>query len=250
MPAAGLFHDLTDVYESLVNWPQRLAREEPFYRRLFAEHRVRRVLDTACGTGHHAAMFHRWGLAVEGADVSPAMIERAQRQHGALSGLRWVVRSFDQPSGADGAFDAAICAGNSLALAAERPQVQRALEQMFAAVRPGGVVVVQLLNLWRLPDGPCVWQKCQRGRWAEDEVLVVKGVHRSGERGFVDLLVAGLPSGALLHSESVPLLGLEAGELESLVRAAGAARWEFYGGYQGEVYERDTSVDLILVAVA
>ena len=40
MTAAELFHDLTDVYEALVNWPQRLAREEPFYRRLFAAHQV------------------------------------------------------------------------------------------------------------------------------------------------------------------------------------------------------------------
>jgi len=250
MPAADLFHDLSDVYESLVNWPQRLAREEPFYRRLFAEHQVRRVLDTACGTGHHAAMFHRWGLAVEAADVSPAMIDQARRRHGEGPDLRWVVRSFDQPSGAEGTFDAAICAGNSLALAADQRTVQRALEQMLAAVRPGGVIVVHLLNLWRLADGPCVWQKCQPGRVAGNEVLILKGVHRSGERGFVDLLVAGLPSGTLLHSESVPLLGLEAGELESLVRAAGAARCELFGDYQGEPYQRGTSVDLILVALA
>ena len=99
---AELFRDLTDVYEVLVNWPQRLAREEPFYRRLFAAHQVSRVFGRGLRTGHHAAMFHRWGLAVEGADVSPGMIERARRQHGQSPNLRWVVRSSIRPSGADG----------------------------------------------------------------------------------------------------------------------------------------------------
>jgi SAM-dependent methyltransferase len=245
---AELFRDLTDVYEALVNWPQRLAREEPFYRRLFAAHQVSRVLDVACGTGHHAAMFHRWGLTVEGADVSPGMIERARRQHGPSPNLRWVVRSFDQASGTDGNFDAAVCAGNSLALAADRPMVQRTIERMLAAVRPGGIVLVHVLNLWHLPDGPCVWQKCQRANLPEGEVLIVKGVHRCGRQGYVDLIVAGLTPDTRMHTESVPLLGLEADELGQMARAAGASRCEFYGGYQGEAYVRETSGDLILVA--
>ena len=40
---------------------------------------------------------------------------------------------------------------------------------MFAAVRAGGLVVLHVLNLWRLPDGPCVWQKCRRAP-LEDQV--------------------------------------------------------------------------------
>ncbi len=248
MTTAELFRDLTDGYEALVDWPPRLAREEPFYRRVFAAHDVRRVVDVACGTGHHAALFQRWGLSVEGADFSPAMIERARRQYGESADLRWAVRSFDQPVGAAESFDAAICAGNSLALAADRPMVGRTLQQMFAAVRPGGVVVVHVLNLWRLPDGPCVWQKCQRTVLPQGEVVIVKGVHRSGWQGFVDLVVASLAASIQMHAECVPLLGLEAGELESLVRAAGASRCEFFGGYQGEPYVRESSVDLILVA--
>ena len=248
MTTAELFRDLTDVYESLVDWGARLAREEPFYRRVFAAHDVRRVVDVACGTGHHAAMFQRWGLSVEGADFSVAMIERARRRHGESPDLRWAVRSFDQPIGAVEPFDAAICAGNSLALAADRPMVGRTLQQMFAALHPDGVAVVHVLNLWRLPDGPCVWQKCQRTVLPQGEMLIVKGVHRSGRQGFVDLIVTGLTPATEMHAESAPLLGLEAGELEALARAAGASRCEFFGGYQGEPYVRESSVDLILVA--
>ena len=30
-----VFDDLTDVYEAMIDWPQRLANEGPFYRRCF-----------------------------------------------------------------------------------------------------------------------------------------------------------------------------------------------------------------------
>jgi SAM-dependent methyltransferase len=76
----GVFTHLTDVYEALIDWPKRLAHEEAFYRRLFERVGARSVADVACGTGHHAAMFHSWGLRVEGSDISLQMIEHAPGQ--------------------------------------------------------------------------------------------------------------------------------------------------------------------------
>jgi SAM-dependent methyltransferase len=196
-----LFSDLTDVYEAMIDWPNRLAHEERFYRRLFERVGVRSVVDVACGTGHHAAMFHSWGLRVEGADISPAMIE---------------------------------CA--------------RAIAQMLAAVRPGGAIVVHVLNLGHLPDGPCVWQKAKRAALAQGEALILKGVHRCGSRGYVELIVTELSGGKPLWSESVPFLGLEAGELEEMARRGGAAQAAFFAGYQAERYQPHRSVDLVMVA--
>ena len=92
-----MFDDFADAYEAMIDWPKRLAHEEPFYRRLFDRLRAGSVLDAACGTGQHAAMFHSWGLQVEGADVSPVMIERAKTKFGEPRGLQWTVRGFEQP---------------------------------------------------------------------------------------------------------------------------------------------------------
>ena len=281
-----MFDDLTDIYEAMIDWPKRLANEGPFYRRWFERVGVQSVVDVACGTGRHAAMFHSWGMSeATGADISPNMIHRARTTFGEPAGLRWVVRGFDEPIAAAKPFDAAICVGNSLALAPDPATVQRAIGQMLAAVRTaeekatgGGILIVQVLNLWCLPDGPCHWQKCQRATLPQGEVLILKGVHRCGSRGYVDLIVAGLgeekgtgpicaqhraptagwsgrsgkwglsPFLRLLHSESVPLLGLEAAELEHVARAAGAAEVAFFGGYQDQPYDRRKSTDLIMVA--
>lgn len=242
------FEDLTDVYEAMIDWPKRLAYEEPFYRRLFERVGARRVVDVACGTGRHAAMFHRWGLDVEAADVSPSMIERARAAFGEPAGLRWVVRGFDQPIPADEPFDVAICVGNSLALAAEVSTAGQAVREMLAAVRGGGLVVVHLLNLGRLPDGPCIWQKCKRAHLPQAEVLIVKGVHRAGSGGYVDLIVVPLAPPGQMHSESAPLLGLEADELERVALDAGAASVRLFDGYQDQPYEPQQSVDLVMVA--
>jgi len=246
--AAELFDDLSDVYEAMVDWPKRLANEEPFYRELFQRTAAEKVLDVACGTGRHAAMFHSWSLGVEGADVSPAMIAAARSRFGEPEGLRWVVRGFDQPAEAGGPFDAAICVGNSLSLAPDLAVVNQAIRQMLSAVRPGGIVVVHGLNLWRLADGPCVWQKCRRVALPSGESLIVKGVHRCGPRGFMDLVLTDFPGGNLRHSESVPFLGLEAAGLGQMALQAGTTRLEFFGGYHGEPYDRQESLDLIMVA--
>lgn len=241
------FGNLAEVYDALVDWSKRLAREEPFYRRVFEEVGAKRVLDAACGSGRHAAMFHAWGLRVEGADLSPEMIELARRRVGEPPGLHWVVRGFDQPV-ESGPFDAAVCVGNSLALAPDRKTAAEAVRQLLAAVRPGGAVVVHLLNLWRLPDGPSVWQKI---RWMEVEgrkLLLVKGVHRCGAGGFVDLVVVPADAESPPHTESAPLLGIEAAELEQMARDAGAAAISVHGDYHRTPYDRRKSSDIILLA--
>jgi SAM-dependent methyltransferase len=246
--SARLFDDLTDVYEAMIDWPQRLANEEPFYRRLFGRCQAQRVLDAACGAGRHAAMFHSWGLQVEGADISPAMIDRARSSFGEPPGLRFAVRSFTAPVASSPAFDVAVCVGNSLALAPDRAGVEQALRQMAAAVRPGGALVVQVLNLWRLPDGPCQWQKLKRVTLGEAEVWIVKGVHRCGAFGYVDLVVVDPGGTGHARTDSVTFLGLEAADLEQAAAHAGLTRVELFGGYQEQPYDRSGSLDLLMVA--
>jgi SAM-dependent methyltransferase len=278
-----MFDNLTDAYEAMIDWPKRLANESPFYRRWFERTKVRSVVDAACGTGRHAAMFRDWGLHVEGADISPNMIARAKAQFGESADLHWVVRGFDTPITPATPWDAIICVGNSLALASDPAVAARAVQEMIAAVRPGGVVVIQVLNLWKLPDGPCVWQKCRQVALPDGLALILKGVHRCGTRGYVDFAIlhvgpvethqggaettepnihaaihaskkdvshamASDEKNRMLHTESQPLLAFEAEELERIARKAGLSETHVFGNYQEQTYDRATSGDLILLA--
>jgi len=243
-----VFNDVTDVYEAIIDWPKRLTNEGSFFRRLFDRVGTRSVVDVACGTGRHAAMFHSWGLRVEAADLSANMIERARAHCGELPNMRWLVRGFDEPIQPQEPFDAAICTGNSLALAPDIATVERAVHQMLAAVRSGGVAVLHVLNLWRFPDGPCQWQKCKRATLERGEVLIVKGVHRAGAGGYVDLVIASLETPARMQTESVPFLGIEAEALNEMARQAGASTVRVLGNYQEQPYDRNNSMDLIVIA--
>ena len=139
--------------------------------------------------------------------------------------------------------------GNSLALVGDLSAAGRTIQQMFGAVRNGGAIVVHLLNLWRLPDGPCLWQKHCRAKLPSGEVLIAKGVHRSGTQGFVDLLVTPLDAPDQAYGQSLPLVGIEAARLREMAIEAGAVSVELLGGYPSEAYRREQSVDLILVAM-
>jgi SAM-dependent methyltransferase len=249
----AIFDDLADIYESMVDWPRRLANEEQFFRRLFAQIDAKRVLDAACGTGRHAAMFHSWGLRVQGADISQPMIDRARAAFGESDSLRWTVHSFEQAVDLPGEYDAVICTGNSLALAADIETARRAVREMLAAVRPGGLLIVHLLNPWRLPDGPIQWQKCRLverpGAGGERaKLLVLRGIHRHGPNARLELLAVDLSEAKILNAESTPLLCLAAEELQGMALDAGAAKVELYGDYQFHQYVQTTSVNLILVA--
>ena len=245
------FDQLVDAYEATIDWPKRIANETPFYRWLVDRIGATSVLDVACGTGHHANLFHTWGLRVEGADLSPVMVGRCVQKWGESEQHRWSVRRFDQPVDTPALFDLAVCVGNSLALSPDMESVSLAIREMLAAVRVGGAIVVQVLNLWRLPEGQTQWQKCVRTVLPQGPSLVIKGVHRCGGRGFVNVLITKLDESTppKLQSDCVPFLGMEPRELETFACNAGASDIEFFGGYDRSPFQRDSSADLIMLAI-
>ena len=274
-PETSIFEQRVDRFDAIVDWPRRLARETPFYHRWFAEVSARRVLDAACGTGHHARMFHEWGLEVEAADVSPAMIAWCRQRYGQPAGLRWVERSFTQSADPPGQFDAALCVGNSLALADSLQTVGAALAAMIAGLRPSGVCIVHVLNIFTLPDGPTQWQKCVRVRTnlrtanqkpshttpiraglcepgpsrTEGDHILLKSIRRVGDRAFIDFVDLELTAdgGVKQESQSESLLGLRPDDLADAAGTAGAEDIRFFGNYQQEPYSPASSPDLILV---
>jgi hypothetical protein len=79
--------------------------------------------------------------------------------------------------------------------------------------------------------------------------LVVKGVHRAGERGFVDVVELSEQNVTdTSRCRSTPLLALRGEELVTLAQDAGLSEVQLFGNHAGEPHEPDVSPDLIIVA--
>jgi len=149
-PAAAAYDHIAADYDQLVAgdaWMRRALQAR--YRWLFRP--GQRVLDVGCGTGLDALVLARAGLQVLGVDASAAMLERA-RASLLRAGLaeRVALRQLDiadlgQVAESDGAasFDGAISAFASLSSV---PDLATTAQNLGVLVRPGGIVVVHMLN--------------------------------------------------------------------------------------------------------
>lgn len=136
-----------DTYEGFAERYDWMERQDPareqFFRRLFAKHRVRRVLDCACGTGHDLVMLHHLGCEVFGSDLSESMLAQA-RQTLLVAGLDvpLVRADFRDLRGAfDLEFDAVVCLTNSINEVLVDAETLQAVRSIRSVLHAGGVLI-------------------------------------------------------------------------------------------------------------
>ena len=245
------FYDaLASDYDRFVNWEGRLAHELPFLEHLFAEHNVVRVLDAACGTGHHGIALARLGYQVVGADLSAAMIEQARR-NAAAAGVEvsFAVAGLGSLAAMGQSFDAVLCLGNSLPHLLTEKALAEALADFASVLHPGGLVVIQNRNfdrVWRLKERFMGPQSCREG---DREWLFIRfydfheatvtfnmiRLRREGETWTQDV-------------EATELRPIFRDELAAALGMAGFFRAAFHGSYDGSPFDAAHSNDLIAVA--
>lgn len=142
-PQESLYDSLKDDYDIIIDWPGRLKREGPLLRQLAGSVGARSVLDVGGGTGHHARLFHSWGLQVTLADPSAATLDSIR---GSLpQEVRLEVRGLPDLDGIE-PHDMVVCLGNTLPHAAGLEEFASAVGSLWQALRPGGVLVCHQVN--------------------------------------------------------------------------------------------------------
>jgi SAM-dependent methyltransferase len=146
-------------YDEFVDWTKRLEREVPFFRRVFDEAGVRSVIDVGAGSARLAIEYAAAGLDVVAVDPDESMLEQARRNverfadrvAEAGGSIRVLPGGFGGLAGLGlGPADALTCTGNALPHVAGRAGLREALADFSAVIRPGGVLVLHLLNHERL----------------------------------------------------------------------------------------------------
>jgi len=249
-------------YDRFVNWPNRLAFELPFIQQILetitdsSDHPLS-ILDAACGTGMHVVALAQQGYDVSGADLSAGMIERAKVNAAAAgvpprfatAGFGALAQEFQEQPGFP--FDALLCLGNSLPHLLTRPDLDAALADFAACLKPGGLLLIQNRNFDAVV--------AQQQRWMEPQ-----GYHEAGREWifirFYDFEADGLINFNIvtLYREegsqwvqsinSSRLRPLLRGELAGALLAAGFQEITCYGGMDGSSFDPTTSGNLIITA--
>ena len=114
-----------------------------FFRKLFESHKVSKVLDCACGTGHDLILFHSFGCDVSGSDLSDAMLSQARKSI-TESKIDISVKKADYrdlEKHYDSQFDAVVCLSNAINEPLGDAETIRALCSMKTVLRTGGILV-------------------------------------------------------------------------------------------------------------
>jgi len=250
MSTVPLYDALATDYDRFVNWEGRLAYELPFLERLLKEQGTIHVLDTACGTGHHALALAQRGYQAVGADLSEAMIQQA-RANASRAGLpvEFAVAGFGGLASLGRTFDALLCLGNSLPHLLTDHDLERALRDFAAVLRPGGLLITQNRNFDRV--------------YAENERFMPPQSHKNGDREWLFLRFYDLSpdritfnmirlrragEGWQQDAQSTMLRPLFRQGLEVNLREAGFTDLAVYGGCDGSAFDPESSGDLIFTA--
>ncbi|MDX1621589.1 MAG: class I SAM-dependent methyltransferase [Nitriliruptorales bacterium] len=103
------------------------------------------LLDVACGTGIHLEAWVRRGLDVVGVDLSPEMLQQAERRLPDAELLRADFRDFDLGR----TFDAVTCLFSAIGHVDDEAELDAAVAAMVRHVAPGGAL---LIEPWLTPD--------------------------------------------------------------------------------------------------
>lgn len=242
-----MYDDFATIYDIFVDWPNRLNNELPHLRKFGVGEPGSHIVDTACGTGHHARAWAAQGCRVTALDASSEMIDHAKHLD-AGGKVEWRVSKFaETPQTGDA--DAVVCLGTSLPHVKTKIDYIDALKSFYGALKKNGVLVVHSRNLYKTlaekdrflpplvrsePGGTVLFWRFY-DIIAEDALDFNLTIFRESQKWSHKVLTSRL---------SV----VDGGQLSSYASEADFSEVSLYGHLDGRSYDRLSSPDLVLVA--
>ena len=198
------------------------------------EHGVRgRVLDLGCGAGRHLVALGERGLAAFGLDRSAALLARVPAE---VRG-RTVRGDFRALPLASGAFDAVLMLFSSFGYFEDADNA-RVLGEIERVLRPGGLVVLELMNPARVRATLVPESRTTRGA---SEVLERRRLR--GARVVKDVTLRDAAGAERSWREDVRLY--EPGEMQALLAAAKLAWLRTEGDFEGGAFAPESPRQLV-----
>jgi SAM-dependent methyltransferase len=245
------FYDLlSSDLDLMVSWEKRLKNETPFFKKLFEESRVKKILDLACGTGHHSIYFAKSGYEVTGVDKSEEMIRIARGNAKDIRGVKFLKESFLNvyPRLKD-RFDAVICLGNSLPHLLSKKDLKKTLQNIYDLLNPEGILIIQNRNYDKILRKKIRFMPPNIVDIGEERVVFSRMLDFNKNKIVFNLTTFRQIEGKWsFQTKSTLLRSILIKEMENILKGVGFKDKKFYGDYRFSPFRRYESEDLIIFA--
>ena len=225
---------------------ERTDRETQFAIRTLGLAPDQAVLDLCCGQGRHSIALANTGIKVTGVDLSEQMLTLARESSRHLAyPPEFIQADMRQlPHSLNGRFEAAINMFSSFGYLESEANDQAVLHQIANALKPGGQVMMDLLNReWVIRHNePFEWQV------KDDGTVILE--HRDLDLAasinhltFTEIA----PDGTRRQPSELHMRLYTLTEMSKMLKAADLELANVYGGFNGEDYGVDTR-RMIIVA--
>ncbi|MDP2960689.1 MAG: class I SAM-dependent methyltransferase [candidate division Zixibacteria bacterium] len=245
------FYDfLSSDLDLMVSWEKRLKNEAPFFKKLFKESRVKKVLDLACGTGHHSIFFAKSGYEVTGVDKSKEMIKLAKRNSKGVSGIKFFQSSFLEiyPT-VKNRFDAVVCLGNSLPHLLSKKDLRKTIQNIYNLLNPEGILIVQNRNYDKILQKKIRFMPPNIIDKEDERMVFLRFLDLYKTKVVFNLVTFRQREGKWsFQTKSTLLRPILIKEIENLLKGVAFKEQKYYGDYSFSPFKRYESEDLIVFA--
>lgn len=245
-----------DLYQNFANrydlfygqFPECDPLVKDFYRKLFTDNQIHRVLDCACGTGRDLYLFHSLGCEAIGSDISDSMLAQA-RKNISQSEIEIPLYKVDfrkLPENFEQRFDAVVCLSSSILHMPNDDEVLHAFRSMHEVLKENGILV--------LTSGTSDYQWNKKPRFIPavntkdfSRLFVIDYFSEGARYNIIDLFHSKEKSDFKVWSIDYARMLLR-DDHERLLSASGFKKIEFYRNYKFDPYDKEKNGLLIAIA--
>lgn len=159
MPATSDAKTVFEKYAHEYDWITNAAQREPHHAReveaIIERCQPQTVLDAGCATGLTTKLFAERGVRAMGLDRSKAILKQAKLKYGDRGlPLSFRYGLFEKlPKSMFRSFDLVVCLANSISGVGSLAKLTKSLRGFRDVLKPGGTLVLQLLNYAAVKEG-------------------------------------------------------------------------------------------------
>jgi len=203
-----------------------------------------RILDVCCGEGRHMRAFTDQGATCFGLDLSEALLKNLKAKRGgrSLHVARGDMRRFPFK---DGSLDVCLSMFSSFGYFEDRREEQEVLLEASRVLRRGGTFVLDHANArW-------VRSNLEPHTVREGEGLLIEETRKLASAGNLiekRTVIRSAEDRAVVRDYTERLALFSKIELEAMLKEAGFEVIGFCGGYDGSIFEEESSSRLVILA--